>query len=77
MAGVFIELILFFLIDVLLLWTGEILVFLCTFGRQRPVFKMWGDKKSDSHARSQNSSVLIGLAFWIVVLLVLRSCVAN
>jgi hypothetical protein len=73
MAVFFIELIVFFLIDVLLHWTGEVLVYLCTFGRQKPVFRMWSEKKSASRDQFPQLSILLGLAFWIAVLVVCRN----
>ena len=71
-AGIVFELMLFFLVDVLFLWTGEVIVFLCTFGRRKPVFRMWRNKTSASPAPAAKASHFIGLAFWIVVLLVFR-----
>jgi len=72
LAGLFIEFILFFLLEVLLQWTGEAIVFLCTFGREKPIFKIWKDKTSASPAPSPTPRRLLGLAFWIVLLLVIR-----
>jgi len=72
LAGLFIELILFFLLDVLLQWTGEAVVFLCTFGREKPIFRISGNNTSASSAPSSKPRRLIGLAFWIVVLLAFR-----
>ena len=72
LAGIFLELILFFLVDVLLHWTGEVIVFVCTFGRQKPVFRMWRNNGLATSVSSLQASHLVGLAFWIGVLLVFR-----
>lgn len=72
MAGLFIELILSFFLDVLLQWTGEAIVFLCTFGREKPIFRISRDNASTSSAPSSTPRRLVGLAFWIVVVLAFR-----
>ena len=72
LAGLLIELILFFLLDVLLQWTGEAIVFLCTFGRDKPVFRISRDNTPTSSVPSPKPRRLLGLAFWVVVLLSFR-----
>jgi hypothetical protein len=72
LAGFLVEILLYLLVEVFLHWTGEIVLFLGTFGRRKPVFRMWGYKKLASPAAFQNSSIFLGFAFWLVVLLAFR-----
>jgi len=68
LAGFIIEILIYLLVDILLLWTGEVLFFVVTLGRRKPVFRLWGDKTLASPTPSQKPSVLLGLVFWIIVI---------
>lgn len=52
----------FLFIEVLLVWTGEIVKFLLSFGRYKPDF----EQSIGSYCMS---SLVIGLAFWIGVVI--------
>lgn len=53
--------------DCFLTWTGDLVLFVLTLGRLKPVFPPW---KTDRHSRPagfRNGRALLGLLFWTLV----------
>ena len=65
MAVFLVEILLYLFVDIFLYLTGEIFFWAFTLGRRKPVFRLWGNKKIA--APTPSSSALLGLAFWIIV----------
>jgi len=55
-----IGIIVFIFLEVILVWTGEIVKFVFSFGRYKPTFN-----KSFTAVYGNLSSMFIGIAFWI------------
>lgn len=63
-----VELLYSLFVEVLLIWTGELLRFGFTLGRRRPHFRFWSKGMNAGIREPVNASLLLGLAFWIIVL---------
>ena len=56
-------------IDVLFIFTGEIIVFLITLGRKRPTFEGEYDNKTGEYVGVRGYQIglwIIGLIFWVI-----------
>ena len=56
-------------IEVLLIGTGEVLRFVFTLGRRKPSLQFWRSNPRPRLPELMNLSLLMGLLFWIAVLL--------
>ena len=56
-------------VDVLVIWTGELLLGALTLGRRRPVFAFGKRGEASSWTGRQRGSALVGLLFWMGVAL--------
>jgi hypothetical protein len=52
---------------VLFAWTGEILIFLFTFGKHKPQWGLYGEKSPARFVISSHVSMWIGIAFWLLL----------
>jgi hypothetical protein len=71
--GFILEMLAYLVIELLLCWTGEILLFVLTLGRRKPVFKLWKAPNGNRFSSAFTPSALLGLVFWSVLLLVIAS----
>ena len=67
-AGLVFECLYSLFVEILLVWTGELLRFVFTLGRQKPCFRFWRTGSGAEGRQSLNASLLLGLLFWITVL---------
>jgi hypothetical protein len=67
-AGLIAEFLYSLFVDVLLVWTGEVLRFGFSMGRRKPCFRFWRTGTDPGGRESLNASLLLGLVFWIAVL---------
>ena len=67
MAGLVVELLYSLFVEVLLVWTGELLRYGFTLGRRKPCLRFWQSGISSQVAKPVNTSLLLGLVFWIAV----------
>ena len=68
-----VKFILKFIVGFLLICTGEVVLFVITFGRYKPTWKMYGEENGLSWSEIfSHFSLYVGLAFWIVVIVLLR-----
>ncbi|MCL1980996.1 MAG: hypothetical protein FWG62_07985 [Proteobacteria bacterium] len=71
-VGVIEEIIIFLLrivLDVFIVITGEIVVFIFTIGKHKPRFDLYTKSKPWKFVLFSEMSGIVGLVFWIVVLL--------
>ena len=59
----------FLFIEVLLVWTGEMVKFVVSFGRYKPDFQ----QSAGSYCMS---SLVLGLAFWVILIVTLSVLLA-
>lgn len=52
-------------------WTGEIILFVCTFGRRTPRWDLYTRESPTRFVVFSELSTWIGLAFWITVAAIL------
>lgn len=74
MADIFIEIAKFLfrvIFEVILTWTGEIVLFLITFGRHRPRWNLYANESSGKFVIFSEVSLWIGIAFWVFVIAML------
>lgn len=67
-AALVVELLYSLFVEVLLVWTGELLRFGFTLGRRRPCFQFWSTGMDAGIREPVSASLLLGLVFWIIVL---------
>ena len=63
---IFGEILLFFL-ETFLFYTGEIVLFILTFGKKKPRWKYYTDKSASKFIIFTQISLWIGFAFWLLV----------
>lgn len=61
------ELVAHVVIDVLLISTGELILYVVTLGRHRPIWKPRRGRRISKFIIFTNASALIGLGGWLVV----------
>lgn len=66
-AGLVVEFLYSLFVDVLLVWTGELLRFGLTLGRRKPCLQFWQRGMASRVAEPVHTSLLVGLVFWIAV----------
>ena len=54
-------------IDLFLIWTGEVLLWCFTLGKRKPAFRFWKKEQRSSLPDLLSVSALVGLLFWIVI----------
>ena len=59
-----------FVFEILLTWTGEILLFLITLGRHKPRWDLYTKESPTRFVIFSEISLWIGMAFWIAVIAV-------
>ena len=62
-----------FIIGLFLICTGEVILFVITFGKYKPSWKMF--TKEDGLSWSEifsHLSLYVGLAFWIIIIVLVR-----
>jgi len=59
--------------EVILTWTGEIVLFLITFGRHRPRWNLYANESSGKFVIFSEVSLWVGIAFWVFVIAMLYS----
>jgi hypothetical protein len=69
-----VEMLFQFVFEIFLTYTGEIALFLITFGKHKPRWDLYGDQKISHFLVFSEASMWLGLAFWIVVIQVPYSC---
>lgn len=75
-AALLAELLYSLFVEVLLVWTGELLRFGLTLGRRRPCFRFWSTGMNARMQEPLNASLLLGLLFWIAVIAGVTVCSA-
>ena len=53
-------------IDLFLIWTGEVLLWCFTLGKRKPAFRFWKKEQPSRLPDLLSVSALMGLLFWIV-----------
>jgi hypothetical protein len=53
--------------EVIFIWTGEILLFVFTFGRHRPRWNLYGNESPIKFVIFSEITAWLGLAFWIIL----------
>jgi hypothetical protein len=66
-AEAIIEIVLEFIIDVVFMWTGEIVLFVVTFGRRKPSWDLHSREDAGTFVFLTEASFWIGFAFWLLV----------
>ena len=62
-----------YVIWLFLVCTGEVVLFVITFGKYKPSWKMYTEGKSLSWSEVfSHLSLYVGLAFWIIVIVLVR-----
>jgi hypothetical protein len=65
--------ILWVIVDIFLICTGEIVLYVITFGRRKPRWDLYAKEKSYSRFYIFTElSMYVGLAFWIIVIVLVR-----
>lgn len=62
------EIIIQVIFETVMFYTGEVVLFLITFGCKKPRWDFYSDKKPTVWAVMTESSALVGLVFWIVTI---------
>jgi len=62
-----------FIVEILFSWTGEIVLFVLTFGRHKPRWDLYSSESSSRFVIYSEASLWIGIAFWILVVLAIYS----
>jgi hypothetical protein len=60
-----------FVFEILFSWTGEIVLFLITFGKHKPRWDLYASESPSRFVIFSEISLWIGMAFWIAVVAVL------
>lgn len=55
------------LVEIPLMWTGEILLYLGSFGKRKPRWNLYADESPSSFVIFTEISLWIGAAFWLGV----------
>lgn len=74
MADIIIEIATFLfrvLFEIVFSWTGEIVLFLVTFGKHRPRWNLYTDESAGKFVLFSEVSLWIGIAFWVFVVALL------
>ena len=78
MSGILEEIakfILKFIIGLFLICTGEVILFVITFGKYKPSWKMLTTEDDLSWSEIfSHLSLYVGLAFWIIIIVLVRKC---
>lgn len=59
-----------FVFEILFTWTGEIVLFLITFGKHKPRWDFYTKESPSRFVIFSEISLWIGMAFWITVIVV-------
>ena len=62
------EIIIQVVFETVMFYTGEIVLFIITFGRKKPRWDFYSDKKPTTWAVMTEFSALVGLIFWILII---------
>ena len=66
-AGTIIEFLLELIVDIVFIWTGEIVLFVVTFGRRKPSWNLHSREDAGRFVFLKGLNVWIGFAFWLLV----------
>lgn len=67
----FVELIFRLLVEIVLFYTGEVVLFIMTWGQRKPRWDYYTDESVTKFILLTDLSVLIGVLFWIAFILVI------
>jgi hypothetical protein len=59
-----------FIFEILFIWTGEIILFLITFGKHKPRWDLYTKESPGRFIIFSEISLWIGMVFWIVIIAV-------
>ena len=60
-----------FLLEIPIMWTGEILLCLFSFGKRKPRWDLYADESGSKFVIFTDISLWIGLVFWLVVVMLI------
>jgi len=63
------EMIFVLIIEIICFNTGEIIVYILTFGRKKPQWDYIKNNKFSKRALLTETTILVGLIFWIIVII--------
>jgi hypothetical protein len=69
LAEIALDLLISVIFDLCLIWTGELLLCVFTLGKRKPTFRFWREQPRSRLSNILSLNALVGLLFWIVVLL--------
>jgi hypothetical protein len=61
------DLLLSVVLDLFLIWTGEVLLWCFTLGKRKPAFRFWTKEQRSRLPDLLSVRALVGLLFWTVV----------
>lgn len=64
-------------VEVILFYSGEILIFFITFGRRRPRWDYYADEKASKFFIFTELSVWVGFAFWLFMAWLINTKLLN
>jgi hypothetical protein len=63
-----------FLLEIPIMWTGEKLLYLFSFGKRKPRWDLYADESGSKFVIFSDISLWIGLVFWLgMVVLIIKS----
>jgi hypothetical protein len=66
-AEIVLDLLFSVILDLFLIWTGELLLCAFTLGKRKPTFRFWRKEPRSRLPDLLSASALLGLLFWTLV----------
>jgi len=60
-----------FIVEIFLVWTGEIILYVVTLGKHKPRWNLYTDERPVRFVLFSELSCWLGGAFWIIVIIIL------
>lgn len=71
------EFLFWFVFDVLFIWTGEVILYLITFGKHRPRWDLYTEESPSRFVIFSELSFWVGVVFWIAVVVLAYKLLAG
>lgn len=63
------------IVEVFFIWTGEIVLFIITFGKHRPRWDLYENDSASRYVIFSELSFWVGVGFWLLVIVLIFSSV--
>ena len=66
-----------FIVEILFSWTGEMVLFVLSFGKHKPRWDLYATESPTHFVIFSEVSLWIGIAFWILVVVAIYSFISR